>query len=218
DLGIRNPRWLSRYGNATRQATRYRAGRVLVAGDAAHMFFPAGGQGMNLGIQDATNLGWKLAATLQGRAPDGLLDSYDTERRPAARAVIDNTRAQLALFAAAGPEQIALREVCSAALTEPHTNRQWARRIAGFDDPLPTDTTPGTHPLNGTRLAGLALDTAGVPTAHPLMHHGRPLLLDLGRTRTPRPADGLEQRAGTINSEASHPIWRDVTAVLIRPD
>lgn len=218
DLGIRNPRWLSRYGNATRQATRYRAGRVLVAGDAAHMFFPAGGQGMNLGIQDATNLGWKLAATLQDRAPDGLLDSYDTERRPAARAVIDNTRAQLALFAAASPEQIALREVWSAALAEPQTNRQWARRIAGFDDPLPADTTPGAHPLNGTRLAGLALDAADAPTAHPLMHHGRPLLLDLGGTLTPCPAEGLEQRAGAVNSGAAQAIWRDVTAVLIRPD
>lgn len=151
DLGMRNPRWLSRYGNATRQATRYRAGRVLVAGDAAHVFFPAGGQGMNLGIQDATDLGWKLAATLQDRAPDGLLDSYDTERRLAARAVIDNTRAQLALFAAANPEQIALREVWSAALAEPRTNHRRARRTAGFDDPLPA-TPRGPHPLNGTRL------------------------------------------------------------------
>ncbi|MGW2410512.1 FAD-dependent monooxygenase, partial [Streptomyces sp. NPDC001739] len=210
--------WLSRYGNATRQAARYRAGRVLLAGDAAHMFFPAGGQGMNVGIQDATNLGWKLAATLQGRAPDGLLDSYDTERRPAARAVIHNTRAQLALFAAASPEQIALREVWSTALAEPQTNRQWARRIAGFDDPLPADTAPGRHRLDGTRLAGLALDTAGVSTAHPLMHHGRPLLLDLGGTRTPCSADGLEQRTVTVNVEASEHIWRNVTAALIRPD
>jgi hypothetical protein len=182
------------------------------------MFFPAGGQGMNLGIQDAGNLGWKLAATLQGRAPEGLLDTYDTERRPAARAVIDNTRAQLALFAAASPEQIALREVWSAALAEPRTNRQWARRIAGFDDPLPADTAPGAHPLNGTRLAGLALDTADAPTAHSLMHHGRHLLLDLGGTRTPCSADGLEQRAATVNTKTADPIWRDVTAVLIRPD
>ncbi|MEU6239475.1 FAD-dependent monooxygenase, partial [Kitasatospora sp. NPDC047058] len=218
DLGLRNPRWLSRYGNATRQAARYRAGRVLVAGDAAHMFFPAGGQGMNLGIQDAANLGWKLASTLQGRAPDGLLDSYDTERRPAARAVIDNTRAQLALFAAASPEQIALREVWSAALAEPQTNRRWARRIAGFDDPLPEGTEARAHPLNGTRLAGLTLDSAGTPTAHPLMHHGRPLLLDLGGTRTPCPTDGLEQQAGAVDAKTAHPIWLDVTAVLIRPD
>ncbi|MFH9244062.1 hypothetical protein ACH4LK_01245 [Streptomyces lydicus] len=147
-----------------------------------------------------------------------MLDSYDTERRPAARAVIDNTRAQLALFAAASPEQIALREVWSAALAEPQTNRQWARRIAGFDDPLPADTTPGAHPLNGTRLAGLALDAADAPTAHPLMHHGRPLLLDLDGTRTPCPAEGLEKRAGAVNSEGAQAIWWDVTAVLIRPD
>ncbi|MFJ1706256.1 FAD-dependent monooxygenase [Kitasatospora sp. NPDC088346] len=218
DLGIHNPRWLSRYGNATRQATSYRSGRVLVAGDAAHMFFPAGGQGMNVGIQDATNLGWKLAATLQDRAPAGLLDSYDAERRPAARAVIDNTRAQLALFAAASPEQIALREVLSAALAEPETNRRWAHRIAGFADPLPADPEAGAHPLNGTRLAGLALATTDAPTAHPLMHHGRPLLQDLGGTRTPCAAGGVEQRSATVNTPAAEPIWRDVTTVLIRPD
>ncbi|WP_280526223.1 FAD-dependent monooxygenase [Streptomyces griseofuscus] len=182
------------------------------------MFFPAGGQGMNLGIQDATNLGWKMAATLQGRAPEGLLDSYDTERGPAARAVIDTTRAQLVLFAAASPEQIALREVWSAALAEPRTNRQWARRIAGFDDPLPADSVLGAHPLDGTRLAGLALEAAEASTAHPLMHRGRPLLLDLEGTRTPCSADGLEQRAVSVDTEASDRIWRGATAVLIRPD
>ncbi|MEU9077908.1 FAD-dependent monooxygenase [Kitasatospora sp. NPDC048538] len=217
DLAVRNPRWLSRYGNATRQAAHYRAGRVLLAGDAAHMFFPAGGQGMNLGIQDAANLGWKLAAVLQGRAPDALLDSYEAERRPAARAVIDNTRAQLALFAAASPEQIALREVWSEALADPRTNRRWARRIAGFDDPLPA-TAPGAHPLTGTRLAGLALAAADAPTPHPLMHHGRPLLLDLAGTRTPCPAPGPDRRTVAVNAGESHPLWRDVTAVLIRPD
>ncbi|WP_307816877.1 FAD-dependent monooxygenase [Streptomyces sp. CRPSP2-6A1] len=218
DLAMRNPRWLSRYGNATRLAARYRSGRVLVAGDAAHMFFPAGGQSMNLGIQDATNLGWKMAATLQGRAPEGLLDSYDTERGPAARAVIDTTRAQLALFAAASPEQIALREVWSAAPAEPRTNRRRARRIAGFDDPLPADSVPGAHPLDGTRLAGLALEAAEAPTAHPLMQRGRPLLPDLDGTRTPCSADGLEQRAVTVDTEASDRIRRGVTAVLVRPD
>ncbi|MCZ1005425.1 hypothetical protein O1L68_00070 [Streptomyces lydicus] len=103
----------------------------------------------------------------------------------------------------------------SAALAEPETNRQWARRIAGFDDPLPK---PGAHPLNGTRLAGLALDTADAPTAHPLMHHSRPLLLDLGGTRTPCPTDGLEQRTVTVNTVAADPTWQDVTADLIRPD
>ncbi|WP_328707445.1 aromatic-ring hydroxylase C-terminal domain-containing protein [Streptomyces sp. HF10] len=147
-----------------------------------------------------------------------MLDSYDTERRPAGRAVIDNTRAQLALFAAASPEQIALREVWSAALAEPRTNRQWARRIAGFDDPLPVGIAPGAHPLVGTRLAGLTLDSAEAPTPHPLMRRGRPVLLDLDGWRTPCAAGGVDQRTVTVDTEASHQVWRDVTAVLIRPD
>ncbi|MFF2079150.1 hypothetical protein ACFVXG_30900 [Kitasatospora sp. NPDC058162] len=116
------------------------------------------------------------------------------------------------------PEQIALREVWSDALAQPHTNRQWARRIAGFDDPLPAATAPGAHPLTGTRLAGLTLDTPDAPTAHPLTHHGRTLLLDLDGSRTPCTADGLEQRAATVDTRSAHPVWHDVTAALIRPD
>ena len=97
DLGVHSPRWLSRFGDGTRLAERYRAGRVLLAGDAAHIHPPAGGQGLNLGIQDAFNLGWKLAAEVGGWAPEGLLDSYHTERRPVAADVLDNTRAQMEL-------------------------------------------------------------------------------------------------------------------------
>ena len=104
DFGAHSPRWLSRFGDATRLAERYRAGRVLLAGDAAHIHPPIGGQGLNLGIQDAFNLGWKLAAEVNGWAPDGLLDSYHTERHPVAADVLDNTRAQMELMSArAGP-------------------------------------------------------------------------------------------------------------------
>ena len=98
DFGAHSPRWLSRFGDATRLAERYRAGRVLLAGDAAHIHPPTGGQGLNLGIQDAFNLGWKLAAEVGGWAPEGLLDSYHTERRPVAADVLDNTRAQMELL------------------------------------------------------------------------------------------------------------------------
>ena len=98
DFGVHSPRWLSRFGDATRLAERYRAGRVLLAGDAAHIHPPAGGQGLNLGIQDAFNLGWKLAAEVGGWAPEGLLDSYHTERHPVAADVLDNTRAQMQLL------------------------------------------------------------------------------------------------------------------------
>ena len=94
DFGVHSPRWLSRFGDATRLAERYRAGRVLLAGDAAHIHPPTGGQGLNLGLQDAFNLGWKLAAEVDGWAPDGLLDSYHTERHPVAADVLNTTRAQ----------------------------------------------------------------------------------------------------------------------------
>ena len=98
DFGVHSPRWLSRFGDATRLAERYRSGRVLLAGDAAHVHPPTGGQGLNLGIQDAFNLGWKLAAEIDGWAPEGLLDSYEAERRPVAADVLDNTRAQMELM------------------------------------------------------------------------------------------------------------------------
>src|SRR5690606_21452774 len=107
DFGVHSPRWLSRFGDATRLAERYRSGRVLLAGDAAHVHPPLGGQGLNLGIQDAFNLGWKLAATLDGWAPDGLLDSYHAERHPVAADVLTNTRAQSTLLSTeAGPQAV----------------------------------------------------------------------------------------------------------------
>ena len=98
DFGVHSPRWLSRFGDATRLAERYRVGRVLLAGDAAHIHPPTGGQGLNLGVQDAFNLGWKLAAQVRGWAPETLLDTYQAERHPVAADVLDNTRAQMELL------------------------------------------------------------------------------------------------------------------------
>src|SRR3954454_10567940 len=107
DFGVHSPRWLSRFGDATRLAERYRAGRVLLAGDAAHVHPPIGGQGLNLGIQDAVNLGWKLAAEVRGWAPEGLLDSYHTERHPVAADVLDHTRVQTELLSPGpGPQSV----------------------------------------------------------------------------------------------------------------
>ena len=107
DFGVHSPRWLSRFGDATRLVERYRSGRVLLAGDAAHIHPPVGGQGLNLGIQDAFNLGWKLAAEVNGWAPDGLLDSYHAERHPVAADVLDNTRAQMQLMSPEpGPQSV----------------------------------------------------------------------------------------------------------------
>ena len=119
---MRSPRWISRFSEATRQAAQYRQGRVLLAGDAAHIHYPAGGQGLNIGVQDAVNLGWKLAAVVRGRAPEGLLDSYHAERHPVGERLLHNTRAQSAL-ARPGAEMDALREVFSSLMVFDDVNQ-----------------------------------------------------------------------------------------------
>jgi 2-polyprenyl-6-methoxyphenol hydroxylase-like FAD-dependent oxidoreductase len=134
DFGMRDPVWLSRFGNATRQATTYRQGNVLLAGDAAHQHFPAGGVGMNVGIQDAHNLGWKLAAVVTGSAGDELLDTYHSERHPVGAALIDHTRAQTALMTAYSEEGRALRALLSRLIeSAPDMSRQLAEQLSGLD-------------------------------------------------------------------------------------
>src|SRR5207344_2524168 len=110
DFGIHNPTWISRFNDTTRQAAAYRAGRVLLAGGSAHVHYPAGGQGLSLGVQDAVNLGWKLAQVVKGTSPDSLLDTYHTERHPVGARVLHNTSAQVAL---GGPDErtLALRDI-----------------------------------------------------------------------------------------------------------
>src|SRR6185437_15135813 len=135
DFGMRQTpdAWLSRVGNAARQAARYRAGRVLLAGDAAHIHYPAGGQGLNLGLQDAANLAWKLAAEIRGWAPPGLLDSYQAERYPVGLDVIDDSLAQCGLFANPTREGVALRDRFNAILgTHPSLRRELAVRLSGL--------------------------------------------------------------------------------------
>ncbi|HWE91784.1 MAG TPA: FAD-dependent monooxygenase, partial [Pseudonocardiaceae bacterium] len=128
DFGVHAPRWLSRFGNATRLAERYRIGRVLLAGDAAHVHPPMGGQGLNLGVQDAFNLGWKLAAEVNGWAPEGLLDSYHTERHPVAADVLDNTRAQSELLSSE-PGAQAVRRLLSDLMDFEEVNRYLIEKI-----------------------------------------------------------------------------------------
>ncbi len=131
DFGVHSPRWLSRFGDATRLAERYRVGRVLLAGDAAHVHPPIGGQGLNLGIQDAFNLGWKLAAEVDGWAPEGLLDSYHTERHPVAADVLDNTRAQMELMSTEpGPQ--AVRRLLSELMDFEEVNRYLIEKITAI--------------------------------------------------------------------------------------
>ncbi|MET7393773.1 FAD-dependent monooxygenase [Dactylosporangium sp. NPDC005572] len=133
DFGMRDPVWLSRFGNATRQAASYHQGNVLLAGDAAHMHFPTGGVGMNVGIQDAHNLGWKLAAVVAGRASEALLDTYHEERHPVGADLLEHTRAQTALITAYSPEGQALRAVLSGLIaTAPDLSRELAERLSGL--------------------------------------------------------------------------------------
>jgi FAD binding domain len=165
------------------------------------------------------NLGWKLAATLQGWGPDALLDSYDIERRVAGRDVMNNTLAQVALFAAATPEQQELREAVSEFLERPETNRLWARRVGGFAEPVLTWGRHAGHPLTGTRASEVKL-SIGVP--HPLLTEGRFVLLDLttggvdlDKLATPY-ADRVDHHHCQLVDGPQG--WSDVTAVLIRPD
>ncbi|ANZ40209.1 monooxygenase [Lentzea guizhouensis] len=154
DFGMRDPRWLSRFGNATRQAAAYRAGTVLLAGDAAHMHFPTGGVGMNVGIQDAHNLGWKLAAVVTGRADETLLDSYHDERHPVGAALLAHTRAQTALMTGYTPEGQALRALLSGLIAAaPDMSRELAERLSGLDVAYATGRrVPDQRLADGGRL------------------------------------------------------------------
>ncbi|MFF7136035.1 rifampin monooxygenase [Streptomyces sp. NPDC008196] len=205
DFGVHSPRWLSRFGDATRQAERYRVGRVLLAGDAAHVHPPVGGQGLNLGIQDAFNLGWKLAAEVAGRAPEGLLDSYHAERHPVAADVLNNTRAQMELLSTEpGPQ--AVRRLLSQLMDFDEVNRYLIEKITAIG--VRYDFGEG-HELLGRRLRDLPLQSGRL---YELMHGGRGLLLD--RTGRLSVADWADRVDHVVDAGAE----LDVPAVLLRPD
>ncbi|MBO7935120.1 rifampin monooxygenase [Streptomyces sp. S9] len=205
DFGVHAPRWLSRFGDATRQAERYRVGRVLLAGDAAHIHPPTGGQGLNLGVQDAFNLGWKLAAEVAGWAPPDLLDSYHAERHPVATAVLDNTRAQMELMSTApGPQ--AVRRLLSELIDFEDVNRYLIEKITAigvrydFGD---------SHELVGRRMRDVTLKRGRL---YELTRTGRGLLLDqTGRLSVAGWADRVDHVVD-VSEEL------DVPAVLLRPD
>ncbi|MFM9695196.1 rifampin monooxygenase [Streptomyces europaeiscabiei] len=205
DFGVHSPRWLSRFGDATRQAERYRVGRVLLAGDAAHTHPPTGGQGLNLGVQDAFNLGWKLAAVINGWAPEGLLDSYHAERHPVAARVLVNTRAQITLLGS-DPGPTALRELFSKLMDFEEVNRYVTGMITAVD--VRYDFGEG-HDLLGRRMRDVQLKRGRL---YELMHEGRGLLLD----RTGRlSVDGWADRVDHVVDDAED---LDAPAVLLRPD
>ena len=205
DFGAHSPRWLSRFGDATRLAERFRVGRVLLAGDAAHIHPPTGGQGLNLGVQDAFNLGWKLAAAIAGWAPEGLLDSYEAERRPVAADVLDNTRAQMLLLSTE-PGPLAVRRLLTELADFEEVNRYLIEKIIAIG--IRYDFGEG-RPLLGRRLRDVRLKNGHL---YGLMHGGRGLLLDqTGRLSAAGWADRVDHVA-----EVSEEL--DAPAVLLRPD
>ncbi|MFF8942460.1 rifampin monooxygenase [Streptomyces sp. NPDC014864] len=205
DFGARSPRWLSRFGDATRQAERYRVGRVLLAGDAAHIHPPTGGQGLNLGVQDAFNLGWKLAAAVNGWAPEGLLDSYHAERHPVGARVLAGTRAQMTLLGT-DPGATALRELFSELMDFEEVNRYVTGMITAVE--VRYDFGEG-HDLLGRRLRDVNLKRGRL---YELMHDGRGLLLDqTGRLSVEGWADRVDHVADVAED-------LDVPAMLLRPD
>jgi len=177
DFGVHSPTWISRFSDMSRQAAAYRAGRVLLAGDAAHVHYPVSGQGLNIGVQDAVNLGWKLAQVVRGESPDSLLDTYHAERHPVAARVLQSTMAQTAL--ARGDARVdALRDVMGELLGMEEPRRRIAGMISGLD--VHYDLGDG-HPLLGRRMPDLDLHTADGPArVFTLLHDARPVLLDLG--------------------------------------
>lgn len=205
DFGAHSPRWLSRFGDATRLAERYRTGRVFLAGDAAHVHPPTGGQGLNLGMQDAFNLGWKLAAEIRGWAPDGLLDSYQAERRPVAADVLDNTRAMVELMQLE-PGAQAMRRLMSQLMDFDDVNRFLIEKVTGLG--VRYDFGDGHH-LLGARLRDITLKQGRL---YQLTHDGRGLLLDqTGRLSV----DGWADRVDHVVDVSEE---LDVPAVLLRPD
>lgn len=221
DFGMRSARWVARFNDTARQAAQYRKGRVLLAGDAAHIHFPAGGQGVNLGIQDAFNLGWKLAAVVRGDASDTLLDTYHDERHPVAERVLVNTRAQTALTRP-DVQTEALRDVMRPIVALPNVNALLGAMVTQIDLRYPTECP---HALAGLRAPDADLRLNGAETSlFALLHAGRPLLLVLRGEAPPRAtawAGRLTIAAAEAPSAWVLPNGETITApdmVLVRPD
>ncbi len=221
DFGVRSPTWISRFTDMSRQATSYRHGRVLLAGDAAHVHPPQGGQGLNTGVQDAVNLGWKLAQVVNKTSPENLLDTYHDERHPVGARVLHNTMAQVALSRPDDRHQ-ALRDTMNKLLSMDEPRRHIVGMISGLD--IHYDLGEG-HPLLGRRMPDLDLTTPNGPLrVCTLLHDARPMLLNLGDLGgfdiTPW-ADRVRLIDAEYNGAWELPVLGAVTAptaVLIRPD
>ncbi|WP_251484097.1 FAD-dependent monooxygenase [Actinacidiphila cocklensis] len=216
DIHGARPIWTSYFTDASRQADRYRSGRVFLAGDAAHIHLPIGAQGISAGVGDVVNLGWKLAATLQGRAPEGLLDTYHDERHPVGAGIVANTLVQRSLYLG-GPEMQSLRDVFGDLIRLDQVQRRLVGAVTGLD--IVYSGEDGGHPLLGRRLPEQDLVVADAKTTtFELLHGGRPVLLDMHDSAGLRAAAaGWSDRVDVVT--ASRP---DATApaasLLVRPD
>jgi 3-(3-hydroxy-phenyl)propionate hydroxylase len=221
DYGLTSINWISRFSDATRQAASYRNGHVLLAGDAAHIHPPQGGQGLGTGIQDAVNLGWKLAQVVNKTSPESLLDSYHAERHPVGARVLQNSRAQIVLSKPDG-QHAALREIMTELLGMDEPRKHIVGMLSGLD--IHYDLGEG-HPLLGRRMPDLDLQIADGPTRiFSLMHDAKPVLLNLGEP------DGFDISPwasrvklidATYDGAWELPVLGEVSApsaVLIRPD
>ncbi|MEZ4415952.1 MAG: FAD-dependent monooxygenase [Gemmatimonadota bacterium] len=221
DYGVHNLTWISRFTDLTRQAAAYRSGRVFLAGDAAHVHSPIGGQGLSTGVQDAVNLGWKLAQVIRGTSPEGLLDTYHAERHPVGARVLKMTMAQVALHREDDRTRAA-REVLGELLAMEEPRRHIAGIMSHLD--IRYDLGPG-HPLLGRRMPDLDLVTAGGPLrVFTLLHDARPVLLNFG---APLALDlspwsaRLRVVDATYDRRWELPVIGEVdapAAVLVRPD
>jgi 2-polyprenyl-6-methoxyphenol hydroxylase-like FAD-dependent oxidoreductase len=221
DFGVHNVTWLSRFTDMARQAASYRERRVLLAGDAAHVHSPMGGQGLNLGVQDAVNLGWKLAQVVSSKSPEALLDTYQAERQPVGARVLKTTLAQTAL-SRVEPRMDAVRETIADLLQIDEARKRYAGMMSSLD--VRYDLGSG-HPLLGRRMPDLDLLTeSGPQRVFALLHEARPVLLNLGEPGaldiTPW-ADRLKTVDARYTGAWELPVLGAVatpTAVLIRPD
>ena len=221
DYGIHSPTWITRFTDTTRQAATYRSGRVLLAGDAAHVHSPVGGQGLNIGVQDAVNLGWKLAQVVKGTSPESLLDTYQAERHPVAARVLRDTMAQVALMRPDDRIEAA-RDVVSELLTMDEPRKRFAARMSGLD--IHYDLGEG-HPLIGRRMPDLDLVTSSGPLrVYTLLHEARPVLVNFGEpggVAIGAWADRVKSLDAEYDGTWELPVIGTVpapTAVLIRPD
>jgi bifunctional hydroxylase/dehydrase len=221
DISGGTAQWVSYFTDAARQSSNYRRGRVLLAGDAAHICLPAAGQGLSTGVQDAANLGWKLAAAVRGDAPPDLLDTYHTERHPVGRRLLMNTRAQGAIFLG-GQDAEPLRALFGELIAHDDVKRHLAGLVSGLD--IRYGTPPGDHPLLGLRLPDRPLMSQGRETSTTeLLHPARAVLLDLGENPALRETATAHRARLDVHRATPRPAGepdplKNTAALLIRPD